>query len=128
MLGSKAGVRATLVASVLLAACAGPAPIRASSGANGGVIVITQAATFAYSRSSVYSCAVASIPNFAKVALRLTSDTGRVDYLVPTTGSIHLTEGNWAGTEVIEGSTGTPPGPDEPCTNQSWSLSLTPSN
>jgi hypothetical protein len=115
-----------MLASFVVAACGGPAPIHASSGTNGGVIVIAQAGTFGYSRSSASPCAVVSIPNFAQVALRLMSDTGRAAYLVPTSGTIYLTSGNWTGVEVIEGSTGTPSGPDEPCGDQSWSLTLTP--
>ena len=78
--------------------------IYASSGANRWIIPISQAGTYVFSRSSA-PCAVASIPNFAKAALRLTSDSGQVDYLVPISGSIYLTPGNWTGQEVIEGST-----------------------
>jgi hypothetical protein len=103
-----------------LAACGSPEPtsIEASASTNGGVIPITQAGTYRYAVSD--ECGIGS-------TLRLTSDTGAVDYL-GATGTLYLTAGNWTGVGGFKFPLSPNGQPFEACLNaQNWHLRLTPS-
>jgi hypothetical protein len=113
-----------IAAAALVAACGSASTIDASSSVNNGVIVVAQAATYAYTLSG--DC-VNDPPGLGNDSFRIKSDSGAVDYL-SATGSLYLTPGNWTAQDVADYYAGTPQEPTIapiPCT---WTLTLTPSS
>ena len=104
---------AVLVGAVclaLIAAACGSSPtvIRGSSDSNGGVVVISEAASYTY-----------SLTVCARNILRLRSDSGQTDDLAAATGQLYLTIGNWTGTAGVLAEA------FEPSPGCAWSVTLT---
>jgi hypothetical protein len=127
--------------AVLLAACGQAASIQAASNINGGLIAVSQAATYNYSLTwpeckNPNSPGTTSTPWFGLNTYRLVSDTGTTDNIAlpesdgtqpnastsPVTGQLYLTPGNWSGALLVVFPN--LPVITEPC---GWSLTLTPS-
>ena len=116
------------IAAVVLAACgsATPTAVRGSGTTNGGVIVISQAATYTYTLTG--GCPDST--SLGAIGFRIVSDSGQVDWL-RASGTIYLTPGNWTGQDGEQ--TIADPAANEPSTFipnpcYSWVVTLTPTS
>lgn len=100
--------------------------IRGSGTASGGVIVVSQAATYTYTLTG--GCPDSTF--LGAIGFRIVSDSGQVDWL-RASGTIYLTPGNWTGQDgeqtiadpaVNEPSVFAP----NPC--YSWVVTLSPTS
>ncbi|MBV9101624.1 MAG: hypothetical protein JOZ46_03105 [Candidatus Dormibacteraeota bacterium] len=82
--------------------------IRGASDSNGGVIVVSEAATYRYALSIC-----------AHNILRLRSDSGQADDLTGASGQLYLGLGNWTGTPGVQAEA------FEPTPDCRWSVTLT---
>jgi hypothetical protein len=103
--------------ALVLAACGSSTPttIRAGGDVNGGVIPISQAATYDFTLTG-------ACPSGQRFRLR--SDSGATDYLAagPSSGQLYLSVGNWSGIYVFVGI-GNVWTPTSLCPN--WHMTLT---
>jgi hypothetical protein len=101
-----------------------PTVVRGSGTTNNGVIVVSQAGTYAYTLTG--GCP--DWTSLGAIGFRIVSDSGKIDWL-SASGTIYLTPGNWSGEdgEQTIGSINEPSifAPN-PC--YSWVVTLTPAS
>jgi hypothetical protein len=103
-----------------------PTVVRGSGATNGGVIVISQAATYAYTLTG--GCPDAT--SLGAIGFRIVSDGGQVDWL-RASGTIYLTPGNWSGQDgeqTIADPAINLPSTFAPNPCYSWVMTLTPTS